>query len=214
MATQIKSKERVRDLAEVYTNEREVNAMLDLIPLPKPNDILTYKYLEPACGNGNFLIEILRRKLRRVNELYAEKGRAQFEFNVIRCLTTIYGIDICPQNVEESRLRLFIDVKSNYDLNLGSYIYSDGFLESVDYVLRTNIVAGDSINKPEYIFFTEFKAKRRAFSQHLYCFADLSEPKPTAVRNLPETHYLRLADHSSAHDREQYERKQRHFEFV
>lgn len=55
----IKSKERVRDLAEVYTAEREVRAMLDLVP----EFSLNQTFLEPACGNGNFLIEILRRKL-------------------------------------------------------------------------------------------------------------------------------------------------------
>lgn len=47
---QIKSKERVRDLAEVYTNEREVKAMLDLIPFKNPDDIISYKYLEPTCA--------------------------------------------------------------------------------------------------------------------------------------------------------------------
>lgn len=60
---QIKSKERVKDLAEVYTNEREVNAMLDLIPDMTDTKQISYKYLEPACGNGNFLIKILERKL-------------------------------------------------------------------------------------------------------------------------------------------------------
>ena len=50
--SQIKSKDRVRDLAGIH-QQREVNAMLDLIP-NKPDDIITYRYLEPACGNGNF----------------------------------------------------------------------------------------------------------------------------------------------------------------
>ena len=77
---QIKSKERVRDLAEVYTNEIQVKAMLDLIPLKKPDDIINYRYLEPSSGNGNFIIEILRRKLGRVNEKYAQKAFVSTNF--------------------------------------------------------------------------------------------------------------------------------------
>jgi hypothetical protein len=66
-ASQIKSKDRVRDLAEVYTAEREVNAMLELLGPVNAN--ITATYLEPACGNGNFLVAILERKLKVIREL-------------------------------------------------------------------------------------------------------------------------------------------------
>ena len=65
--SQIKSKERVADHGEVFTNEREVNAMLDLVKDESFNVESTF--LEPACGDGNFLIAILDRKLRKVEEL-------------------------------------------------------------------------------------------------------------------------------------------------
>ena len=64
MPRQIKSKERVAEHGEVFTNEREVNAMLDLVK--SETDRIESRFLEPACGDGNFLAEILRRKLARV----------------------------------------------------------------------------------------------------------------------------------------------------
>ena len=61
MKTQVKSKERVTEFGEVYTSDKEVNAMLDLVKQEK--EILDSRFLEPACGDGNFLIEVLNRKL-------------------------------------------------------------------------------------------------------------------------------------------------------
>ena len=68
MATQVKSKKRVAEHGEVFTNEREVNAMLDLVK--QETERIDSRFLEPACGNGNFLIEILRRKLEVVKARY------------------------------------------------------------------------------------------------------------------------------------------------
>lgn len=212
--TQIKSKERVRDLAEVYTNEREVNAMLDLIPIKKPDDILNYKYLEPACGNGNFLIEILRRKLKRINEKYANKSLSDFQLNIAKALSTIYGIDICPENVMEARQRLFVEIKSNFDLHKGSFIYSDGFLSLISYLLEKNIVVGDSINVPHHIFFSEYKFKGKRVSESVYCFADLSAPKPLPIRTTEPEHYLVIGRQYQLEKGIIHEGKQRHLELV
>ena len=75
---QIKTRNRVRDLAEVYTHEREVNAMLDLVPdtLPSAEQPENHDrtFLEPACGHGNFLMEILRRKLPTSNPIALQAG--------------------------------------------------------------------------------------------------------------------------------------------
>lgn len=190
--SQIKSKERVRDLAEVYTNEREVNAMLDLIPLKKPDDIITYRYLEPACGNGNFLIEILRRKLERVNEKYSKKSVSIYEFYLARALTTIYGIDICPENVDEARLRLFTEIKSHFDLHKGSSVYSDGYWSLIKYILTTNIVVGDSINNPNEIVFLEYKIKGKQFERHFFNFADLTEKNPEPIKIIKPMHFINI----------------------
>lgn len=62
---QVKSKKRVADHGEVFTNEREVNAMLDLVK--QEAERIDSRFLEPACGDGNFLVEILRRKLEVVS---------------------------------------------------------------------------------------------------------------------------------------------------
>ena len=183
--SQIKSKDRVRDLAEVYTNEREVKAMLDLIPLKKPDDILTYKYLEPACGNGNFLIEILRRKLSRVNEKYAEKSMREFEFQHARVVSTIYGIDICSENVSEAIERLYREIKSNIDLHKGSFVYSNGFFPLIRYILTKNIVVGDSINNPSKIEFTQFVCKGKSFEQRVFNFASLFEEELSLFNSGP-----------------------------
>lgn len=93
---QIKSKDRVNKFAEVFTAEREVKAMCDLIP----DDVwqnIDSTFLEPACGNGNFLAEILERKLNLCENV--EQG--------LRALKSVYGIDIQQDNVEESKQRLF-----------------------------------------------------------------------------------------------------------
>lgn len=84
---QTKSKQRVRDFGEVFTDQREVKAMCDLIPDWFGN------VLEPACGTGNFLVEILRRKL--------AAGMTQRE-----AAATMFGIDIQPDNVRETIERL------------------------------------------------------------------------------------------------------------
>lgn len=92
MGNQIKSKQRVKDFAEVFTNEREVKAMCDLIPQEVWQDI-TKTFLEPACGNGAFLKEIFARKLEY----------CKTEKDGLKALNSIYGIDIQQDNVDESR---------------------------------------------------------------------------------------------------------------
>lgn len=91
----IKSKNRVKDFGEVFTAEREVKAMCDLIPSSIWENIDS-TFLEPACGNGNFLVEILSRKLQR----------CKTEEEVYRAYNSIYGIDILPDNCEEAKERM------------------------------------------------------------------------------------------------------------
>lgn len=93
---QIKSKYRVKKFAEVFTNEREVKAMCDLIPTETWQDI-TKTFLEPACGNGVFLKEIFKRKLK-----YCKN-----EKDGLKALNSIFGIDIQQDNVDESKQVLF-----------------------------------------------------------------------------------------------------------
>lgn len=211
---QIKSKDRVRDLAEVYTNEREVKAMLDLIPLKKEDDIIHYRYLEPSSGNGNFLIEILRRKLDQVNEKYARKSLREYEFYIARALSTIYGIDICADNVVESRVRLFTEIKSTFDMHKGSFVYSTGFFGLIDYILNTNIVVGDSINKADDVIFTEYKVSGRNFLQKRFRLSDLANKAPEPIEIIESKHFLLIGIEHEKSTGIHHEGKQRHFDFV
>ena len=98
---QIKSRQRVADHGEVFTNPREVNAMLDLVR--DESFRLDSRFLEPACGDGNFLIEILRRKLSLLKEV---KSQTEWEFKSLIAVGSCYGIDILPDNAESCRTRL------------------------------------------------------------------------------------------------------------
>ena len=100
--TQVKTKKRVTDHGEVFTSEREVNAMLDLVK--QETQLIDSRFLEPACGNGNFLAEILRRKLEIVERRY-KKSQLEYERYSITAISSIYGIDILEDNVQECRER-------------------------------------------------------------------------------------------------------------
>lgn len=104
MKQQIKSKQRVVDFGEVYTNEREVNAMLDLVK--SETNRIESRFLEPAAGNGNFLIKILERKLKVVQRRY-RKSQLEYERYAFLAISSLYGIDIQEDNVLECQERLF-----------------------------------------------------------------------------------------------------------
>jgi type I restriction-modification system DNA methylase subunit len=104
MSDQVKSKKRVADHGEVFTSEREVNAMLDLVK--QETERIDSRFLEPACGTGNFLVEILNRKLKIVKDRY-KKSQIEFERNAIIAISSIYGVDILQDNAIECRDRLF-----------------------------------------------------------------------------------------------------------
>ena len=101
---QIKSRERVRERGEVFTAAREVNAMLDLVKDETEN--IDSTFLEPACGDGNFLDEVLRRKLAVCKKRYG-KSAADYEKMSFLACTTLYGVDIMADNVARCRERLY-----------------------------------------------------------------------------------------------------------
>lgn len=156
---QIRSRERVRDLAEVYTHEREVNAMLDLVPDMFPtarNPGNTDRtFLEPACGHGNFLAEILCRKLRHVTLQRYARGE-HFEHRVLRCLVSVYGIDICEENVRESRERMRALLRMHVEEQLGDEPVAS-FAEAVEAILATNIICADSLAEAAEIELVEYR---------------------------------------------------------
>jgi len=96
METQVKSKKRVADHGEVLTGKREVNAMLDLVK--QETERIDSRFLEPACGDGNFLSEILERKLRVVEERYAQ-SQLDYESYAVLAVSAIYGIVVFREQV-------------------------------------------------------------------------------------------------------------------
>lgn len=160
---QVKSKERVAAHGEVFTAEREVNAMLDLVQ--QETERIDSRFLEPACGDGNFLIAILRRKMAVVAH-ESGKSRTDYERNTCRAVASIYGVELLPDNAEQCRARLFRYVVDCYRhafpsvFPKGTAPQDNAFLRSVRYLLSRNIICGDALtyttHEDEPIVFSEW----------------------------------------------------------
>lgn len=142
MQKQIKSKQRVVDFGEVFTNEKEVDAMLDLVKY-EVNKI-DAKFLEPSAGNGNFLIKILERRLKKIKKDY-KKCQYDYEKNVFIAVSNIYGIDILKDNVLECRRRLYDCIQKEYK-KIFKNNYNENFMKSINYILEKNIIHGDGLS--------------------------------------------------------------------
>lgn len=208
--SQIKSRERVRDMAEVYTRDEEITAMLDLVGDISHN--VETRFLEPSAGNGNFLVRILDRKLARAlhNTKASGKRRAEvqkdFEFYAVMAFASIYAVDIDPENVLEARQRLWFHLKDLYSCEFNTLRPTAGFYDAIQYVLRLNIQVGDMLEGTAGIAFTEFSApKPRKFTQRVFRLNDLlagdlpasglfKARKPVPIQVIPMRNYWELAD--------------------
>ena len=142
MAKQIKSRERVTEHGEVFTNEREVNAMLDMVQ--SECERIESRFLEPACGDGNFLAEVLRRKLAQVKKRYG-KSAADYERNAFVAVSSLYGVDILMDNAEACRKRLFEIFSAEYAKVCKNQL-NVAFLNAVRTVIDTNILCGNALS--------------------------------------------------------------------
>ena len=218
MADHLVSKKRVVKHGEVYTREREVNAMLDLVK--QETEHIDSRFLEPACGTGNFLIEVLRRKLGQVENQY-KRSQVEYEKYAFVAVSSLYGIDILPDNVETCRNRLFYLLDERY-ASLYQKKTRAAFRKIIRFVLERNIVHGDALtlktigNRPEPIVFSEWsivrgnQVKRRDFAFHELLPADAgdslfsqNQPKsdegkpvflPRPVKEYPLCHFMRITD--------------------
>ena len=208
---QIKSKKRVADHGEVFTNEREVNAMLDLVK--DESERIDSRFLESAMGDGNFLVEVLNRKLNSVDRKY-KNVQFDWERYGIIALSSIYGVDLLEDNAIECRNRLFQIFDSRYS-NLFGEKCNDSCRKSAQFILNRNILWGDALDftnpvtkKP--IIFSEWSAvngsllKRRDFifkflvekSHQFSMFNDegnvgsIDEP----IKDYPLIHFLKLGE--------------------
>lgn len=138
---QVKSKQRVSDVGEVFTAEREVKAMCDLVK--DETERIESRFLEPACGNGNFLAEVLNRKLAVVEKRY-KKSPLEFEKYSLVALSSLYGIDIMEDNAQECRERLFEIWHQTYSRCLKDSTRKE-CLEAARFLLKKNIINGDAL---------------------------------------------------------------------
>jgi hypothetical protein len=133
----IKSKKRVADHGEVFTPAWMVEAMLDLVK--GETERIDARFLEPACGSGNFLVRILQRKLAAVELKYAKSDFEKRHYALLALMCT-YGIELLVDNIAECRANL-LDILADY-LNLDE---SDDLYRAAFYVLSQNLVHGDAL---------------------------------------------------------------------
>ena len=209
----ITSKKRVTDHGEVFTSEREVNAMLDLVK--QETERIDSRFLEPACGDGNFLSEILNRKLKIVEGRYRKSQNELDKYSLV-AITSIYGVELLEDNVERCRERLF-EIYLEWYNSVSNGQQNNKLFECVKFVLSKNIVHGDALtlktvgdNEKPIIFsewsFTKNMVKRRGFSfdellknqgiRDTPLFSDLGDDVflPRTIEEFPLVHYLELVN--------------------
>lgn len=158
----IKSKKRVKKFGEVFTPEFIVKQMCDLCE-PTISQV-DKKVFEPTCGNGNFLVEILNRKLNSVPDFYtkikkqknarSKKAQAEiYEFCLILAISNVYAVDIQEDNVEESRERLK-EIIYKHIKNIKNSFF---FLETIDKILSSNIIVGNTLTQKNELKFFDLK---------------------------------------------------------
>ncbi len=141
MTKQVKSKQRVAAHGEVFTAEREVEAMCDLV---KPEtERIDSRFLEPACGDGNFLAVILKRKLTTVRKKY-RSSVFDWERSSLLALGSLYGVELLPDNVLTCRERLFAIWDKEYK-SVCKEACSEDTRQSALFILERNIVCGNSL---------------------------------------------------------------------
>lgn len=217
---QVVSKQRVADHGEVYTAKREVNAMLDLVK--EETERIDSRFLEPACGNGNFLVEILNRKMEAVRRKHA-KNRYEYDLASAQAVSSMYGVELLPDNVEICRNRLLNQYLDTYRQHLADEASAEQE-RCIRFLLKKNILCGDALtmlqDNGEPITFCEWtfiglngKVKRRDFElaellrnveydkpkpgEEGLLFADTGEPTFVHLpkREYPLTDYLKLPDY-------------------
>lgn len=205
---QVKSKERVAKHGEVFTAEREVKAMCDLVK--SETERIESRFLEPACGDGNFLSEILNRKLDVVFNRYG-KSIAEYERYSILAVSSLYGVDIMEDNAKECRERLYKIWNERY-IKLWKSQIDKRVQVAAKFIISRNILYGDALtmkrNDGKPIVFSEWslvtgdKIKRRDYQLYelldgqegnMSLFWDYDEETsayiPPAIKDYPVVNY-------------------------
>jgi hypothetical protein len=135
--SQIKSKKRVADHGEVFTPHWMVEAMLDLVK--GESERIDSRFLEPACGNGNFLVNVLQRKLAAVELKFGKSDFERRHYSLLALMCT-YGIELLEDNIAECRANM-LEILGDY-LNLEK---SDELNRAAFFVLSHNLIHGDAL---------------------------------------------------------------------
>ena len=214
---QVRSRQWVADYGEVLTGEREVRAMCDLVK--QETERIESRFLEPACGNGNFLAEVLSRKLAVVKSRYGKNPPDYEKYSVI-AVTSIYGVELLPDNAAECRARLFGLWNDAYTAN-NRQAADDQCREAVRFILAKNILCGDALTLRQAdgtpIIFAEWslvtgnQIKRRDFALDELLNGHSEQMTldmmgweydeevqafiPAPIREFPLTDYRRVQDH-------------------
>jgi hypothetical protein len=193
----IKDRSRVVELAEVFTPEWVIEKMLNELP-PELFDEPKSRFLEPSCGNGNFLIEILARKLEYIA---SEIPKTRRDFAVFVSLASTYGIDINQQNIQEARKRIWNLVEMFLNLHLKESASDLEFHQVLKHVIEGNIIVGDTLKGGEQIQIIEYTYPSETLvTRRLFTFLELQElngsmlmfPRPT--RFLPTVDFKEITN--------------------
>ncbi len=209
---QSESRQRIIDHGEVFTPPGLVNDMLDLVQ--DECERIESRFLEPACGDGNFLAEVLRRKLATVDKRNRKSGD-RWQRDAVIAVTSLYGIDLLGDNVAACRERLAVVVSDAYAVTFRKPLAEEA-LGAIAYILSRNVVQGDALSflaaNGEPIVFPEWSPmngqmlKRRDFRfdhllehqriKSLPLFSDLGAEVclPEPVRDYRVCHYLKVAE--------------------
>lgn len=205
-------RQRVIDHGEVFTPPGLVNDMLDLVA--QECERVDSRFLEPACGDGNFLAEVLRRKLLTVDKRHA-RNRENWERDAILCVCSLYGIDLLPDNITGCRDRLLKVVSDTHAARFNVPL-PEPAARAATYILSQNIVQGDALRMwtaqkrpivfPEWGSIGRTRLKRLDFAydelagQNDFSLSsqvnDLGQrvfPPPMPVADYPPYHYLKVA---------------------
>lgn len=152
----IKSRERVRQNGEVFTPPHIVKEMMDLDGIKDQSYELSSTFLEPSCGDGNFLVEILGRKLSTASKA---KSSEAFKLDIVKAVASIYGIDIQADNIIDARRRMLDMLSKAYSEFMDREELEGTLLKSVQDILVHNIILGNTLTgKMVYI---KYKPRKR-----------------------------------------------------
>ncbi len=218
---QVISRKRVMDHGEVLTARREVEAMLDLVK--QETERIESRFLEPACGNGNFLIAILERKLSVIErklvrqEKHLKKAEKRpgwkaplYEPDSLLALSSIYGIDILQDSIDAAKERLLTYFTESYQRIVEKEIPQEVFA-AAKFILDKNILLGDAINPQkdvtvpgvpglDQIIFTEWSRIGNDFKRREFRYSTMYLDGAETAGASAASDDLFAGDKSAAHD--------------